>query len=380
VQIVIEDLTKRFGPTVVLDHVKLEIREGEFLGLLGPSGSGKTTLLRVLAGLEWPDEGQVLFDGNDALALALEDRSVGFVFQHYALFPHMRVFDNIAFGLQVLPRRSRPKKAEIANRVSRLLELVQLEELADRFPMQLSGGQRQRIALARTLAVEPKLLLLDEPFGALDAKIRVELRRWLRQLHDAMGITTVFVTHDQHEALDLADRVALMNQGQIEQVGTPNQIYEQPKTSFVYDFLGEANAFDCKVRDGSAWIGEELLCESPGVPDGPAVAYVRPHDMVLHRADAPPSGDEKVLPGEAMVRFVSALGSKALVTLAYRNNLIEAEIARETLEELAISLGNRCLIQPRSMCVFPRDPNRQSNRFAADALLRAFSAKPAEPC
>ncbi len=379
-QIVIEDLTKRFGPTVVLDHVKLEIREGEFLGLLGPSGSGKTTLLRVLAGLEWPDEGQVLFDGNDALALALEDRSVGFVFQHYALFPHMRVFDNIAFGLQVLPRRSRPKKAEIANRVSRLLELVQLEELADRFPMQLSGGQRQRIALARTLAVEPKLLLLDEPFGALDAKIRVELRRWLRQLHDAMGITTVFVTHDQHEALDLADRVALMNQGQIEQVGTPNQIYEQPKTSFVYDFLGEANAFDCKVRDGSAWIGEELLCESPGVPDGPAVAYVRPHDMVLHRADAPPSGDEKVLPGEAMVRFVSALGSKALVTLAYRNNLIEAEIARETLEELAISLGNRCLIQPRSMCVFPRDPNRQSNRFAADALLRAFSAKPAEPC
>ncbi len=379
-QIVIEDLTKRFGPTVVLDHVKLEIREGEFLGLLGPSGSGKTTLLRVLAGLEWPDEGQVLFDGNDALALALEDRSVGFVFQHYALFPHMRVFDNIAFGLQVLPHRSRPKKAEIANRVSRLLELVQLEELADRFPMQLSGGQRQRIALARTLAVEPKLLLLDEPFGALDAKIRVELRRWLRQLHDAMGITTVFVTHDQHEALDLADRVALMNQGQIEQVGTPNQIYEQPKTSFVYDFLGEANAFDCEARDGSAWIGEELLCESPGVPDGPAVAYVRPHDMVLHRADAPPSGDEKVLPGEAMVRFVSALGSKALVTLAYRNNLIEAEIARETLEELAISLGNRCLIQPRSMCVFPRDPNRQSNRFAADALLRAFSAKPAEPC
>jgi len=380
VQIVIEDLTKRFGPTIVLDQVKLEIREGEFLGLLGPSGSGKTTLLRVLAGLEWPDEGQVLFDGNDALALALEDRSVGFVFQHYALFPHMRVFDNIAFGLQVLPRRSRPNKAEIANRVCRLLELVQLEELADRFPMQLSGGQRQRVALARTLAVEPKLLLLDEPFGALDAKIRVELRRWLRQLHDAMGITTVFVTHDQHEALDLADRVALMNQGRIEQVGTPNQIYEQPKTSFVYDFLGEANAFDCEVRDGNAWIGKELLCESPDVPDGPAVAYVRPHDMVLHRADAPPSGDEKVLPGEAMVRFVSALGSKALVTLSYRNNLIEAEIARETLEELAISLGNRCLIQPRSMCVFPRDPNRQSNRFAADALLRAFSAKPAEPC
>jgi len=380
VQIVIEDLTKRFGPTVVLDHVKLEIREGEFLGLLGPSGSGKTTLLRVLAGLEWPDEGQVLFDGNDALALALEDRSVGFVFQHYALFPHMRVFDNIAFGLQVLPYRSRPNKTEIATRVSRLLELVQLEELADRFPMQLSGGQRQRVALARTLAVEPKLLLLDEPFGALDAKIRVELRRWLRQLHDAMGITTVFVTHDQHEALDLADRVALMNQGRIEQVGTPNQIYEQPKTSFVYDFLGEANAFDCKVRDGSAWIGEELLCESPDVPDGPAVAYVRPHDMVLHRTDAPPSEDERVIPGEAMVRFVSALGSKALVTLSYRNNLIEAEIARETLEELAISLGNRCLIQPRSMCVFPRDPNRQSNRFAADALLRAFSAKPAEPC
>src|SRR5215212_2094770 len=256
-EIQVEELTKRFGSTLVLDRIELKIREDEFLGLLGPSGSGKTTLLRVLAGLDRPDEGRVLFDGVNVLDIEFEERPIGLVFQHYALFPHMRVFDNVAFGLKVMPRRRRPPKAEISERVERLLALVQLEGLADRFPGQLSGGQRQRVALARTLAIEPQLLLLDEPFGALDAKVRVELRRWLRDLHDEMGITTVFVTHDQEEALALADRVAIMTQGRIEQAGTPTDVYEDPKTPFVYDFLGRTNAFDCRVQGSHVQIGDK---------------------------------------------------------------------------------------------------------------------------
>src|SRR3954451_11757702 len=213
----IHQLTKRFGPTTVLDAVDLEVRPREFLGLLGPSGSGKTTLLRIMAGLDWPESGRIAFDGEDALLRPIEEREVGIVFQHYALFSHMTVFDNVAFGLEVRPRRRRPSRKEIAERVAHLLDLVQLGGMAKRFPAQLSGGQRQRVALARTLAVEPKLLLLDEPFGALDAKVRVDLRRQLRDLHDRMGLTTVFVTHDQAEALDLADRVAVMSRGRVEQ-------------------------------------------------------------------------------------------------------------------------------------------------------------------
>ena len=346
-EIQVEDLTKSFGSTLVLDRIELKIRDGEFLGLLGPSGSGKTTLLRVLAGLDWPEQGRVLFDGVDVLDVPLEQRPVGLVFQHYALFSHMRVFDNVAFGLEVMPRRRRPPKQEIAERVERLLELVQLEGLADRFPGQLSGGQRQRVALARTLAIEPQLLLLDEPFGALDAKVRVELRRWLRDLHDEMGITTVFVTHDQEEALDLADRVAVMNEGRIEQIGTPNQIYEKPKTPFVYDFLGEANKFDCEVEDGVARIGNKVLPVGSKMRDGPAVAYVRPHDVVLRRPDDRSRSDDAVLPGEATVRFVSALGAKACVELSYEGRLVEAEITRENLTELEISRGKRCRLQLR---------------------------------
>jgi sulfate transport system ATP-binding protein len=306
VEIQVEDLTKSFGSTVVLDHIELKIREGEFLGLLGPSGSGKTTLLRVLAGLDWPEQGRVLFDGMDVLDVPLEQRPVGLVFQHYALFPHMRVFDNVAFGLEVMPRRRRPPKQEIADRVARLLKLVQLEDLADRFPGQLSGGQRQRVALARTLAIEPQLLLLDEPFGALDAKVRVELRRWLRELHDEMGINTVFVTHDQEEALDLADRVVVMNEGRIEQVSTPNQIYEKPKTPFVYDFLGEANKFDCELENGVARVGNKALAIGRKMRDGPAVAYVRPHDILLRRPNDHSGSDDAVLPREATVLRVSA--------------------------------------------------------------------------
>src|SRR5215207_7040726 len=240
-RIAVEQLTKRFGATLVLDRVDLEIGEREFLGLLGPSGSGKTTLLRILAGLEFADTGRVLFDDPEAQALPIAERQVGMVFQHYA-----------AFGLKVRPRPSRPPRNEIAERVERLLHLVQLDGLGDRFPGQLSGGQRQRVALARALATEPKVLLLDEPFGALDAKVRVELRRWLRDLHDSTGLTTIFVTHDQEEALALADRVAIMAAGRIEQVGSPTEVYEGPQSPFVYDFLGRTNAFDCVVENGRA--------------------------------------------------------------------------------------------------------------------------------
>ena len=251
-RIEVRQLSKRFEETLVLDRVDLEIDEREFLGLLGPSGSGKTTLLRILAGLEFPDSGDVLLDGEDALSIGFRERQIGFVFQHYALFNHMRVFENVAFGLKVRPRRKRPSRADIEARVRELLKLVQLEDFEERFPAQLSGGQRQRVALARALATDPKVLLLDEPFGALDAKVRVELRRSLREIHDTTGLTTVFVTHDQEEALDLADRVAIINHGTIEQIGAPTEIYEAPKTPFVFDFLGRTNGFDCVIAGGKA--------------------------------------------------------------------------------------------------------------------------------
>jgi sulfate/thiosulfate transport system ATP-binding protein len=230
VRIAIQNLSKSFADRPVLNSIGLDIASGEFLGLLGPSGSGKTTLLRILAGLDFPDEGTVLLNDRNLLAIPLRERKVGLVFQHYALFNHMTVFDNVSFGLRMRPGGGRPSPKELANRVEELLALVQLQGMDARFPGQLSGGQRQRIALARTLAIEPKALLLDEPFGALDAKVRIELRRWLRELHDALGLTTIFVTHDQEEALDLADRVAIMNKGRIEQVGTPLAIYGTPQT------------------------------------------------------------------------------------------------------------------------------------------------------
>ncbi len=239
----IRNLNKRFGNTVVCDQLNLDVPSGELIALLGPSGSGKTSLLRIIAGLERPDSGSVLFQGEDATFADVRERQVGFVFQHYALFGHMSIFENVAFGLRVRPKATRPSKVKISARVNELLELVQLGPLADRFPHQLSGGQRQRIALARALAVEPKVLLLDEPFGALDAKVRKELRRWLRRLHDEMHITSVFVTHDQDEAMEVADRVVIMNQGRIEQVGSPDEVYDHPATAFVQQFLGDVNLF-----------------------------------------------------------------------------------------------------------------------------------------
>jgi len=278
----VDNVVKRFGTFAALNGVSLEAEPGEFLALLGPSGSGKTTLLRIMAGLEFPDSGAVLFEGRDVTGLGVRDRRIGFVFQHYALFPHMNVADNVAFGLTVKRRRERPKRAEIERRSQELLELVQLGELGRRYPAQLSGGQRQRVALARALAVDPKLLLLDEPFGALDAKVRKELRRWLRDLHDRMGLTSVFVTHDQEEALELADRVVVMDRGLIEQVAGPQQIYDDPASAFVYDFVGDSNRLPVTVDEGRVMFdGQALdLPVEPG-PDGPALLYFRPHDATL---------------------------------------------------------------------------------------------------
>jgi len=361
VRLEVKDLTKHFESTLVLDRINLEIREREFVGLLGPSGSGKTTLLRIFAGLVFPDSGQVLIDGRDALALPFEERQIGFVFQSYALFNHMSVFENVAFGLKVRSRRKRPTKREIEDRVRQLLKLVQLGELESRFPAQLSGGQRQRVALARALAIDPKVLLLDEPFGALDAKVRVELRRSLRDIHDATGLTTVFVTHDQEEALDLADRVAVMNQGCIEQIGTPTQIYEEPQTPFVFDFLGRTNSFDCVIENGHVRLGDKVLAVEPGTPDGPAVAFVRPHDIVLSRAGNAQPTDDARLEKPAVVRFVSALGQRAAVELLYERKLIEAETSREKLTELGLHVGDRCSISLRLPRIYAKaDADRTS--------------------
>ncbi|WP_379653664.1 sulfate/molybdate ABC transporter ATP-binding protein [Pseudoxanthomonas sp. UC19_8] len=279
--ITVEHLSKRFGAFAALDAIDLDIRPGELLALLGPSGSGKTTLLRVIAGLEHADGGRVLFDGQDASVLPVQQRQVGVVFQHYALFKHMRVEENIAFGLKVRRGRARWPKARIAERVRELLSLVQLEGLGARYPTQLSGGQRQRVALARALAIEPKMLLLDEPFGALDAKVRRDLRRWLRQVHEATGVTTVFVTHDQEEALELADRVAILNKGRIEQIGTPAQVYDQPASAFVYGFVGEANRLTGDKSGEALRVGglELPVPQGDALADGAVALFVRPQDL-----------------------------------------------------------------------------------------------------
>ncbi|MEN9545189.1 MAG: hypothetical protein RLZZ598_2022 [Pseudomonadota bacterium] len=274
----VRHLNKRFGKTVVCDDLTLDIPSGELVALLGPSGSGKTTLLRIIAGLEVPDSGSVHFHGSDATGTDVRERAVGFVFQHYALFGHMSIFENVAFGLRVRPRTAkpgsgiatRPDEATIKRKVMELLELVQLDWVADRFPHQLSGGQRQRIALARALAVEPKVLLLDEPFGALDAKVRKELRRWLRRLHDEVHVTSVFVTHDQDEAMEVADRIVVMNHGRIEQDGTPDEVYDRPATPFVLQFLGDVNLFHGRAKQGAG-----------------DASYVRPHELeIAEAADA----------------------------------------------------------------------------------------------
>ena len=345
----IENVSKRFNDFVALDHVNLTIEPGELVALLGPSGSGKTTLLRVIAGLEVPDEGRIFFDAEDATDKDVRERAVGFVFQHYALFRHMTVFENVAFGLRVKPKKERPSDAVIREKVHGLLNLVQLDWLGDRYPHQLSGGQRQRIALARALAIEPKVLLLDEPFGALDAKVRKDLRRWLRRLHDEIQLTSVFVTHDQEEALEVSDRVVLFDHGRIEQIGVPDEVYDHPATSFVYGFLGHANQLQSRVRNGVAEIGRSQVAapEHAGIVDATGTAYIRPHDLDL--VDDP--GDAAF---SAKVEHVVKLGSTVRLELSdlADGKALEAELPREQFDERDIAVGSTVHLAARRARVF----------------------------
>jgi sulfate transport system ATP-binding protein len=342
VSITVTNVARRFGSFVALDGIDLTVESGELVALLGPSGSGKTTLLRVIAGLEAPDTGSILFDGQDATRETVRERRVGFVFQHYALFRHMSVFENVAFGLRVRPRAVRPGEAEIRRRVSQLLALVQLEMLGDRYPSQLSGGQRQRVALARALAVEPRVLLLDEPFGALDAKVRKELRRWLRRLHDELHVTSLFVTHDQEEALEVADRVVIMNQGRIEQVGTPEEVYARPASPFVLDFLGDVNLFRCRVEQGRVYVGDVALEVRPGRVngDGRGSAYIRPHALAIE----PEHGPDRV---PARVVHVNPAGPIVKVELVTPwGDGVRVDVDREHFAALAIARGSDVFLRP----------------------------------
>ena len=316
----ISNINKRFGQFQALNNIDLNIQSGELVALLGPSGCGKTSLLRIIAGLETPDSGSIVFHGEDVSSHDVRDRNVGFVFQHYALFRHMTVFDNVAFGLRMKPRKQRPSETVIAEKVHELLGLVQLDWLADRYPEQLSGGQRQRIALARALAVEPKVLLLDEPFGALDAKVRKELRRWLARLHEDVHLTSVFVTHDQEEAMEVADRIVVMNKGVVEQIGTPAEVYRNPASEFVYHFLGDANRLQ---------LGEDRS------------VLFRPHEVLLSRELVP---DYQA--GE--VRDIRPLGATTRVTLrlATQAEPIEVEVANDHVGLLNAQRGETLYFQP----------------------------------
>ncbi len=349
----IKNITKRFSGFQALSDVELTVPSGELVALLGPSGSGKTTLLRIIAGLEFADEGTILFNGLDATRAGARERQVGFVFQHYALFRHMNVFDNVAFGLQVKSKKDRPSKGEIRDKVHELLRLVQLEQLAGRYPAQLSGGQRQRVALARALAVEPQVLLLDEPFGALDAKVRQELRRWLRKLHDEIHVTSLFVTHDQEEALEVADRIVVMNNGRVEQEGTPEEVYDKPANPFVFNFLGNVNLFHGRVQGGAARIADiSVDLPAHGKADGAAVvAYVRPYDIEINRAR---QGVEEI---EAIVRHIQGAGSVARFELERLDtrDIVEAELTRERYRELGLKPGEMVYFKPRNMKVFTPD-------------------------
>ena len=284
----VRDLGKTFGVSPTLHGIDLDIASGELLGLLGPSGSGKTTMLRTIAGLETPTRGEIFFGDERASGMSVQDRRVGFVFQSYALFKHMSVAQNIGYGLRIRPRAQRPSPADIDKRVSDLLDMMQLSGFGSRYPSQLSGGQRQRVALARALAVEPRVLLLDEPFGALDAQVRKDLRSWLREIHDRTGHTTVFVTHDQDEALELSDRVAILNRGRIEQIGSPDEVYDNPQTPFVFGFIGESNQIKVEIQAGQAWLGGKPLDVPPvQAPDGPGVTFFRPQHGDLAPPEAP---------------------------------------------------------------------------------------------
>jgi sulfate/thiosulfate transport system ATP-binding protein len=345
----VKHVTKSFGTFLALDDVSLEVPPGELLALLGPSGSGKTTLLRIISGLEVPDRGHVLYHDEDVTEAAVRERNVGFVFQHYALFRHMTVFDNVAFGLRV---RKRPRK-ETTERVRELLRLVQLDGLERSLPSQLSGGQRQRVALARALAAEPRVLLLDEPFGALDAKVRQELRQWLRRLHDELHVTSVFVTHDQEEAFEVADRVVIMNHGRIEQQGTPAEIFEKPATPFVMDFLGNVNVFHGHVQGGRARLGqlEVAYPDYMQAESRAAMAFVRSHELdILRKKNGRPALEGKVVhvnPARPVV--------KVRVYSETFGVVLNVDLSWDRFAELAIAEGDQVFVSPRQMRVFVQD-------------------------
>jgi sulfate transport system ATP-binding protein len=359
----VQSVNKTFGTFKALDDVTLNFPDGELVALLGPSGCGKTTLLRVIAGLEHADSGQVLLDGIDATNKDVRQRRVGFVFQHYALFRHMTVFENIAFGLRVRPRRERPREKDIRAKVTRLLDLVQLGWVANRFPSQLSGGQRQRIALARALAVEPRVLLLDEPFGALDAKVRKELRRWLRTLHDELHISSIFVTHDQEEALEVSDRIVLVNKGRVEQIGTPREIYERPATAFAYGFIGAVNEFRGRVEGGYVRVGDEMLrIQNGNFKDGEdVIAFSRPQDTEIV---ANMQSEDGV---SASINRILGSGSIARVELVAngdarqgRKDFFEVEIPGSDVQSLGLSTGQRVKLRGRRLSVFSDQNGRQA--------------------
>jgi sulfate transport system ATP-binding protein len=357
--IVAKNITKRFGPKIALDNVTVEAPGGKLVALLGPSGCGKTTLLRIIAGLEFPDEGQVLFEGEDATDRSARHRNVGFVFQHYALFRHMTIFENVAFSLRV---RKRPKD-EVEARVMELLRLVQLEDLGKRYPSQLSGGQRQRIALARALAAQPKVLLLDEPFGALDAQVRKDLRRWLRKLHDEIHVTSLFVTHDQEEALEVADQVVIFSKAKVEQVGTPEDVYNHPANPFVLRFLGHVNIFHGRMHQGRAQLanGSELpagaVSPETGDGGGEIKAYVRPHEIDLIPADAPEAAAAAAKGQPARVAWVHRAGVniKVEVELEDSGQLVVAELPRSRYASVPLDRGQRVYVVSTDARIFPGD-------------------------
>ncbi len=379
----VQHIVKSFGSFKALDDVSVRINAGELVALLGPSGSGKTTLLRIVAGLETPDAGSgpVLFHGAQVDSKKIGERGVGFVFQHYALFRHMTVFDNIAFGLTVKPRRLRPSKAQIREKVETLLHMIQLDNLAGRYPSQLSGGQRQRVALARALAVEPQILLLDEPFGALDAKVRVELRAWLRRLHDEIHLTSVFVTHDQDEALELADRVAVMNRGKIEQFGTPDEVFHSPQTPFVMNFLGQVNQFRGRLAQGRVGIGDyegaapEMEFEGKNVgkvavdAKTSATIFIRPHDFEISQQRR-----EGRLSFPATVTRIHSAGNFARVEMITdAGETLTAETTHSKRDELQLAPGGRFYMTPRSIRVFADN----SNETAPAASVESANGEPA---
>ena len=342
----VRNIVKTFGAFTALDHVDLRVETGELVALLGPSGSGKTSLLRIIAGLDWPDDGAVIFDGENALERGAGERHVGFVFQHYALFRHMSVFENVAFGLRVQPRAIRKSEDQIRTRVRELLDLVQLDWLADRYPSQLSGGQRQRIALARALAIEPRILLLDEPFGALDAKVRKELRRWLRQLHDEIHVTSIFVTHDQEEALEVANRVVVMDKGRIEQIGTPGDVYDNPATAFVHGFIGESIVLPVQVADGKVRLGEKVLNLEPrDAASGPSNLFIRRHDVSIV-----PNGSG-VFEGD--VKHVRAFGPTQRADIVLHNGETETLVEIDAPRDRDLKPGDVVSLQPRRYRLFP---------------------------